>query len=51
MPESDSLSETFQDVAFSLPFFNLNLLLDLHFKIAVSKVHILPDFMSLVVLS
>lgn len=50
VPGSDSLSETFQDVAFRLPFFNLNLLLDLHFKIAVSKIYVLPDFTSPVVL-
>ena len=50
MPGSDSLSETFQDVAFHLPFFNLNLLLDLHFKIAVNKIYILPDFTSPIVL-
>lgn len=46
---SCSLSESFQDIALHLPFFNLDLLFDLHLKMVVNKIGILPDFMSLIV--
>lgn len=46
---SYSLSEAFQDIALHLPLFNLDLLFDLHFKMVVNKIGILPDFMSLIV--
>lgn len=46
VPGSDSLSETLQDMALHLPFFNPGLPFDLHFTIGSAKIDILPDFAS-----